>query len=182
MYIRSCQTMIRTMRRNVAKQDKVRLSCYNGVFQVVLVVKNLPTKARDMRLRFDPWVGKIPWRMAWQPTPVVLPGESHGHRSLEGYRPQGHKESNTTEATQNAHTQVAIVKKSDTNSVAQRRQKFISLSLNSLRSVFQVGGKLGLTCQLRIQFLCCFPMPECLIVICIMVIGWPLRLRQKEEE
>ena len=91
--------MIRTVRKNVAKQDKVRLSCYNGVFQVVLVVKNLPTTARDMRLRFDPWVGKIPWRMAWQPTPVVLPGESHGHRSLEGYRPQGHKESNTTEAT-----------------------------------------------------------------------------------
>ena len=27
---------------------------------------------------FDPWVGKIPWRMAWQPTPVFLPGESHG--------------------------------------------------------------------------------------------------------
>ena len=56
--------MIRTVRRNVAKQDKVRLSCYNGVFQVVLVVKNLPTNARDMRLRFDPWVGKISWRMA----------------------------------------------------------------------------------------------------------------------
>ena len=35
---------------------------------------------------FDPCVEKIPWRRAWQPTPVFLPRESHGHRSLEGYR------------------------------------------------------------------------------------------------
>ena len=39
------------------------------------------------RFRFDPWVGKIPWRREWQPTPRFLPGESHGQRSLEGYRP-----------------------------------------------------------------------------------------------
>ena len=36
------------------------------------------------RLRFNPWVGKIPWRRAWQPTPVFLPGESPGRRSLVG--------------------------------------------------------------------------------------------------
>ena len=42
---------------------------------------------RDKRLRFDPRVGKIPWRMAWQPTPVFLPGESHGLRSMAGYSP-----------------------------------------------------------------------------------------------
>ena len=42
-------------------------------------------------------VGKIPWRRKWQPTPVLLPGESHGWRSLVGYSPQGHKESDTTE-------------------------------------------------------------------------------------
>ena len=35
--------------------------------------------------RFNPWVGKIPWRRQWQPTPVLLPGESHGQRSLVGY-------------------------------------------------------------------------------------------------
>ena len=46
---------------------------------------------------FDPWIGKIPWRRAWQPTPVFLPGESHGQRSLTGYCPWGLKESNTTE-------------------------------------------------------------------------------------
>ena len=33
----------------------------------------------------DPWVGKIPWRRKWQPTPVFLPGESYGQRSLVGY-------------------------------------------------------------------------------------------------
>ena len=35
------------------------------------------------RPRFNPWVGRIPWRRKWQPTLVFLPGESHGQRSLE---------------------------------------------------------------------------------------------------
>ena len=50
-----------------------------------------------MRPGFDPWVGKIPWRRKWQPTPVFLPGESHGQRTLLGYSPWGRKESDTTE-------------------------------------------------------------------------------------
>ena len=54
-----------------------------GASQVVLVVKNLPANARDvMRCKFGPLVGKIPWRRVWQPTPVFLPGESCGQRSL----------------------------------------------------------------------------------------------------
>ena len=70
---------------------------------------------RHKRCRFDPWAGKIPWRKAWQlqysclenstdrgawqwhPTPVLLPGKSHGWRSLVGCRPWGRKESDTTE-------------------------------------------------------------------------------------
>ena len=48
------------------------------VSQVVLVVKNPAANAGDLRLGFDPWVRKIPWRRAWQPTPVFLPGESCG--------------------------------------------------------------------------------------------------------
>ena len=44
-----------------------------------------------------PGVGKIPWRGKWQPTPVFLPGESHGRRGLVGYSPQGCKKSDTTE-------------------------------------------------------------------------------------
>ena len=46
---------------------------------------------------FDPWVGKIPWSRKWQPTPVFLPGELHGQRSLAGYSPWDPKESETTE-------------------------------------------------------------------------------------
>ena len=42
---------------------------------------------RHKRLEFDPWVRKIPWRRAWQPTPVFLPGESHGQGSLAGHGP-----------------------------------------------------------------------------------------------
>ena len=52
---------------------------------------------RCKRLWFDPWFGKIPWRRACQLTPVFLPGESHGHRSLAGYSPWGHKELDPTE-------------------------------------------------------------------------------------
>ena len=48
---------------------------------------------------FHPWVGKIPWRRAQQPTLVLLSGESHGHRSLAGCSPWGHKESDRTEET-----------------------------------------------------------------------------------
>ena len=48
---------------------------------------------------FNAWVGKIPWRRAWQPTPVFLPGESHGQRSLARYGPWGCKELDTTEVT-----------------------------------------------------------------------------------
>ena len=42
---------------------------------------------------FDPWVRKIPWRRKWQPTPVLLPGKSHGPRSLVGPSSWGPKES-----------------------------------------------------------------------------------------
>ena len=53
------------------------------------MVKNPLARAGDVRERhgFDPWVRKIPWRKAWQPTPVFLLGESHGHRILAGYNP-----------------------------------------------------------------------------------------------
>jgi len=46
---------------------------------------------------FSSCTGKIPWRREWQPTPVFLPGESHGQRSLVGWSPWGHTELDTTE-------------------------------------------------------------------------------------
>ena len=66
---------------------------------MALVIKNLPPNAGYIRRGFDPWVGKIPWRRAWQPTPVFVPGESHGQRSLVGYHPWSCKELDMTEAT-----------------------------------------------------------------------------------
>ena len=57
-------------------------------------VKRLPAMQET---RFDPWVRKIPWGRKWHPTPVLLPGKSHGQRSLVGYSPWDHKELDTTE-------------------------------------------------------------------------------------
>ena len=57
---------------------------------------------RCRRFGFDPWVRKIPWKRRWHPTPVFLPGKSHGQRSLVGYSPWGCKMIDTTKHT---HTQ-----------------------------------------------------------------------------
>jgi len=68
--------------------------------QVEQVGKNPPADAGDVRdSSLIPGLGRFPWRKAWQPTKVFLPGESHGQRSLEGYSPQNGKESDTTEMT-----------------------------------------------------------------------------------
>ena len=53
--------------------------------------------SQSRRLRFSPWIGKIPWRRKWQPTPVFLPGKSRRLRSLAGCSPWGRKELDTTE-------------------------------------------------------------------------------------
>ena len=61
---------------------------------VAQTVKSLPAIGK---LRFNPWVGKIPWRRTWPPTPVFFPGEFHEWRGLKGYGLWGHKESDMTE-------------------------------------------------------------------------------------
>ena len=56
--------------------------------QVVLPGKEPACQCgRHKRCGLDPWVRKMPWRTAWQPTPVLLSGESHGQRNLVGYSP-----------------------------------------------------------------------------------------------
>ena len=57
---------------------------------------------RSKRYGFSPWVGNIPWSRAWQPTSVFLLGESQGPRSLAGYSPWGHKESDKPRVTEHA--------------------------------------------------------------------------------
>ena len=73
--------------------------------QVVLVVKNLPANAGDLRY---PSVRKIPQRRKWQPTPVFLPRESHEQRSLVGYNPQGCKEPDMTEVTFHKYAPISV--------------------------------------------------------------------------
>ena len=73
---------------------KMELLLFGLSFSLVAqIVKNMQCS----RPGFDPWVGKIPWRREWQPTPVLLPGESHGQWNLAGYSPQDRKELDTTE-------------------------------------------------------------------------------------
>ena len=67
--------------------------------RVAQLVKDLPAVQET---RFNPWVGKIPWRRKWLSTPVFLPGESHGQRSLVGYSPCTHKELDTSDRVTNA--------------------------------------------------------------------------------
>ena len=63
------------------------------------MVKNLPANAEGLRDAGSIPGSGIPWRRTWQPTPVFLPGESHGQRNLAGYSPWDREESDTTEVT-----------------------------------------------------------------------------------
>ena len=64
------------------------------------MVKNLPANSRDEGdSGLIPGLERSPWRRKCQLTPVFLPGKFHGQRSLAGYSPWSHKESDTTEAT-----------------------------------------------------------------------------------
>ena len=66
---------------------------------------------RQKRPRFHPWIRKIPWRRAWQPTPVFLPRESRGQRSLAGY---SHKELDTIDcAYTHTHTHTGLERREE---------------------------------------------------------------------
>ena len=57
---------------------------WEASLHVALVVKNQPANAGDIS-GFSTWAGKITWKRAWQPSPLLLPGESHGQGNLAGY-------------------------------------------------------------------------------------------------
>ena len=87
----------------IIKQSK-HLFILFKIFSILLIELGLPRWLRKWRIclqwrrpRFNSWVGKIPWRREWLPTPVFLPGESHGQRSLVGYTVRGVTKSWTTE-------------------------------------------------------------------------------------
>ena len=70
---------------------------YKGSSEVIQDMASLVAQTvKCLRPGFDPWVRKIPWRRKWQPTPVFMPGKSHGLSILGGYSPWGRKELDTT--------------------------------------------------------------------------------------
>ena len=74
------------------------LQCPKGCFPGGSAVKNQPADAGDAGdMASIPGSGRSPWRSEWKPTPVFLPGGSHGQRSLAGYSPCGHEQLDTTE-------------------------------------------------------------------------------------
>ena len=68
-------------------------------------IKNLQCR----RPGFDPWVGKVPWRRKWKATPVFLPAEFHGQRSLVGYSQWGYKKSDRTEQVTHKETLPSVL-------------------------------------------------------------------------
>ena len=110
---------------------EVEISCRqykNWASLLAQMVKNLPAMQET---RVHPWVGNILWRREQQPTPVFLPGESHGQRSLMGYSPWGHKESDTTEWLSTAQQKIGRGSES---------QKFCSTDLINAKTRVQNSG------------------------------------------
>ena len=83
----------------------LQLPCSISACRLLLCINGKESAShcqRHRRYGLELWVRKIPWRKKWQPTPVFLPGESLGQRSLVVYSLWGHKESNTPEVTQHS--------------------------------------------------------------------------------
>ena len=76
---------------------KKKLSKYFGLARWLSRKESACQYRRCRRCGFNPWIGKMPWRREWQPTPVFLPGKCHGQRSLAGYSPCSHRESDKAE-------------------------------------------------------------------------------------
>ena len=87
-----CLEYIKDFRNLIEENKPPFFKCVRDM--VAQTAKRLPAVQET---GFDPWVGKIPWRRKWQPTPGLLPGKFHGLRSQVGYSPWGRKESDTTE-------------------------------------------------------------------------------------
>ena len=105
------------------------------------------------RGEFDPWVGKISWRRAWQPTPIFLPRESHGRRSLAGYRPWDPTESDTTEVTEHIATQGQCKHGKEVSSTAEGHQpRSQAPATNAASASRDVGAGGKLCCCVKFIF------------------------------
>ena len=94
------------------------------------------TSAPPGRPRFNPWVGKIPWRRKWQPIPVLLPGESHGQRSLMG--------SSHSSVQSLSHVQLFA-----TPRTAARQSSLSSIDSHSLLKLMSIKSVMPSNCNRR---------------------------------
>ena len=91
------------------KQDSTQDSSYHHTSRAEKVLKHLRITRICLQCR-RPKFQKILWRREWQPTPIFLPGKSHGQRRLVGYSSWGHKELDMTEQLScNAHTLILFM-------------------------------------------------------------------------
>ena len=107
----------------------------------VALVKNTPANAEDIRdMDLIPESWRAPWRRAWQPTSVFLPGEFCGQRSLAGYNQWGHKESDRTE--RHTHTHIKNEKPRSFKTEEQYEQNHKDVLWGHLgRDLYSSGGR-----------------------------------------
>ena len=108
---------VQTLLKSKGKKNSTELILRNQhilILSLDKIIKTAPSQlprwccqcSRCRRRRSDSWVRKIPWRRAWQPTPVFLPGEFHGQRSLVVYSPQVHRAGHDWSNLAYVHTEV----------------------------------------------------------------------------
>ena len=116
-------------------------------------IKNLPAMQEMQRHRFNPWVRKFPWNREWQPTPVSLPGEFHGQRSLVGYSPWGCRVGHNG-VTEHTHTKTPFPGShspshpSSPSSPYERSDPPIPANVNGTQTRIQGCVALGTLCPL----------------------------------
>ena len=106
---RHCWRKFIAANSSIRQISLVAQTLYRGSLQCVGKAYNALPLLRCLqcgRPGFSPWVAKILWRRKWQPTPVLLPGKSHGCRSLVGYSPRGRKELDMTERLNTAQKSI----------------------------------------------------------------------------
>jgi len=116
---------------------------------------------------FDPWVRKTPWRRKWQSISVLLPGKSHGQKSLVGYSPWGCKESDTTERLDFIIWRTSVCSRNYIHNDYPQRLGFISLW-----SIFITKIVLVLNILWLLTFLCWLRMNDNLKLIWDTAVWW----------
>ena len=117
--------------QSMGSQSRTGLSDFTSltICRSSLIAQMVKIRLQHKRSRFNLWVRKSPWRKKWQPIPVLLPGKSHGQRSLVGCSPRGREESDTTSLS--LFTFMYWRRKWQPTGVAQSRTQLKRLSSSS---------------------------------------------------